>query len=151
MTFNNSFQPKLFFDSLIQSSGIAERHSRSSSSRHPAARTRGLMDLYPGTSLPEIVKLEQVQRGAANAIRSWSELGGEVEGAEPAGLDKLWQGRSCPRHPGSASTRQRGGYSSGNYFARRGQDTGDRESHQGTKGRQGNTQETKNKRNHNTS
>lgn len=58
------------------------------------------MDLYPGTSLPEIVKLEQVQRGAANTITSWSELGGEVEGAEPAGLDELWWGRSCPRHPG---------------------------------------------------
>lgn len=114
MTFNSSFQPKLFFDSLIQSSGIAGSHSASSSSHHPAARTRGLMHLYPGTSLPEIVKLEQVQRGAANAIRSWSELGGEVEGAEPAGLDKLWQGQSCPRHPRSAGTRQGGDYSSGN-------------------------------------
>lgn len=87
------------------------------------------MDLYPGTSLPEIVKLEQVQRGAANAIRSRSELGEEVEGAEPAGLDKPWWGRSCPQHPGSAGTRQGGGYSSGKHFLGRGQDTGDRESH----------------------
>lgn len=29
------------------------------------------------------------------------------------------------------------------YFVGRGQDTGDRESHQGTKGKQGNTQETR--------
>lgn len=47
------------------------------------------MHLYLGTSLPEIVKLEQVQRVAANAIKSWSELGGEVERAEPARLAKL--------------------------------------------------------------
>lgn len=55
------------------------------------------MHLYLGTSLPEIVKLEQVQRVAANAIKSWSELGGEVERAEPAWLAKPWGGRSCPR------------------------------------------------------
>lgn len=52
-----------------------------------------------------------------------------MEGAEPAGLDKPWWGRSCPQHPGSAGTRQGGGYSSGKHFLGRGQDTGDRESH----------------------
>lgn len=34
------------------------------------------------------------------------------------------------------------GYSGGKYFEGRAQDTGDRESHQDTKGKQGNTQET---------
>lgn len=79
------------------------------------------------------------------------QLGGEVEGAEPAGLDKPWWGWSCPQCPGSAGTRQGGGYSSGMYFVGRGQDTGDRESHQGTKGKQGNTRETRDGRNHSTS
>lgn len=54
------------------------------------------MHLYLGTSLPEIGKLEQVQRVAANAIKSWSELGGEVERAKPAWLAKPWWGWSHP-------------------------------------------------------
>ena len=83
----------------IQSSCMAGSHAGSSSSRRPAARTSGLMHLYLGTSLPEIVKLEQVQSVAANAIKSWSESGGEVERAEPARLAKPWGGRSCPRAP----------------------------------------------------
>lgn len=65
-----------------------------------------------------------------------------MEGAEPAGLDKPWWGWSCPRHPRSAGTRQGGGYSSGKYFEGRAQDTGDRETHPDTKGKQGNIQET---------
>lgn len=82
----------------IQSSCVAVLGSctGSSSSRLPAARTPGLMHLYLGTSLPEIGNLEQVQRVAANAIKSWSELGGEVERAKPARLAKPWQGPSCP-------------------------------------------------------
>lgn len=71
-----------------------------------------------------------------------------MEGAEPAGLDKPWWGWSCSRHPGSAGTRQGEGYSSGKCFVRRRQDTGGRESHQGTKGKQGNTWETRDGRNH---
>lgn len=73
-----------------------------------------------------------------------------MEGAEPAGLDKPWWGQSCPRHLRSAGTRQRGGYSSGKYFLGRGQGTGDREFHQGTKSKQGNTGETRDGRNHST-
>lgn len=71
-----------------------------SSSRRPPARTRGLMPLYPGTSLPEIGKLEQVQRAAAKAITGWSEQG-EAEGAEPAG-----RAGAAHEHPGSAGTGQ---------------------------------------------
>lgn len=75
------------------------------------------MHLYLGTSLPEIVKLEQVQRVAANAIKSCSELGGEVERAKPARLAKRggWGGGwSCPqasqehRHQGDGEGYLRG-------------------------------------------
>lgn len=71
-----------------------------------------------------------------------------MEGAEPAGLDKPWWGRSCSRHPRSAGSRQREGYSSGKHFVGRGQNTRDRESHQGTKGKQENTWEIRDGRNH---
>lgn len=90
----------------IQSSGTARSRAGSSSSHRPAARTSGLMHLYLGTSLPEIVKLDQVQRVAANAIKSWSKLGGEVERAEPARLAKLGGAGAAHEHPRSAGTRE---------------------------------------------
>lgn len=89
--------------------GMAGSCAGSSSSRRPAARTSGLMHLYLGTSLPEIVKLEQVQRVAANAIKSCSELGGEVERAKPARLAKRWGGAGAAhKHPRSTDTREMG-------------------------------------------
>lgn len=73
-----------------------------------------------------------------------------MEGAEPAGLDKLWWGRSCPRHPGVQAPGTGEAILLG-IFCREGTGHWGQGIHQCTKGKQGNTQDTRDGRNHSTS
>lgn len=47
--------------------------------------------------MPEIAELEQVQRIAASAIKSWREFRREARRAKPVRLARGWGSRSCPQ------------------------------------------------------